>query len=380
MSTPSEKNTELVELSDYLTRQEREQVSAETEHPVESESDLPRSPYAPKRAAERDAARLRVLANKRNDEPRKPAPIEIRRRIMADEELARIEASLRLLQRRQNAGMRLPRGPNLPLPGHSGIGAAAGASDSNDARVLEWLARPRSLEPTLMPPPPLKPARNHRHVSLIIAIACLGGSAAYYAFMPAPSLQSAANTEINTITSVTPSYRARSSYSQGSSALEALSQPEPEWQESTSRGSGTQIEIARIDTSEPSTLSPAEMISARHSLAKAQPADEEAAVPRPTHAVPALEPEAIDLLIEQGERFMADGDIVTARLIFERAANAENATAALALAAAYDPLVLSKLGVLGVDTDVEKARLRYQKAQSLGSAEALNRLRALAER
>jgi len=380
MSTPSEKNPELVELSDYLTRQEREQVSAATEHPVESESDLPRSPYAPKPAAERAAARLRVLANNRNDEPPKPAPTEIRRRLMADQELARIEATLRLVQRRQSPGMRLPHGPNLPLPGLSGIGAAAGASDSNDARVLEWLARPRSLEPTLMPPPPLKPARNHRHVSLIIAIACLAGSAAYYAFMPARSLQSAANTEIETITSVTPSYRARTSYSPGSSALEAFSQPEPEWQEPTSRGSGTQIELARIDTSEPSTPSPAEMISARHSLAKAQPADEEAAAPRPTRAVPALEPEAIDLLIAQGERFIADGDIATARLIFERAAKAENATAALALAAAYDPIVLSKLGVLGVDTDLEKARLWYQKAQSLGSAEALNRLRALAER
>jgi TPR repeat protein len=53
---------------------------------------------------------------------------------------------------------------------------------------------------------------------------------------------------------------------------------------------------------------------------------------------------------------MTDGDIVTARLLFERAAKADNATAALALAAAYDPIVLSKLGALGVDTDVEKAR------------------------
>jgi TPR repeat protein len=93
-----------------------------------------------------------------------------------------------------------------------------------------------------------------------------------------------------------------------------------------------------------------------------------------------LQPEDIDVLIAQGERFMNDGDIVTARMIFERAAKANNATAALALAAAYDPIVLSKLGALGVDTDVEKARWWYQKAQSLGSAQAVERLRALAER
>jgi TPR repeat protein len=101
---------------------------------------------------------------------------------------------------------------------------------------------------------------------------------------------------------------------------------------------------------------------------------------RANSAVRVLEADEIDLLIEQGERFIAAGDIVTARLIFERAAKAENATAALALAAAYDPIVLTKLGVLGIDMDVEKARLWYQKAQSLGSAQAVEQLRALAER
>jgi len=67
MSTPSEKNPALVELSDYLARQMREPVSSEPEHPVETESDLPRSPYAPKSPHERAAARLRVLANNEGD-------------------------------------------------------------------------------------------------------------------------------------------------------------------------------------------------------------------------------------------------------------------------------------------------------------------------
>ena len=58
----------------------------------------------------------------------------------------------------------------------------------------------------------------------------------------------------------------------------------------------------------------------------------------------------------------------------------EDATAALALAAAYDPLVLSKLGVLGIDSSPEKARIWYAKAQSLGSAQAVARLKALDNR
>ena len=80
------------------------------------------------------------------------------------------------------------------------------------------------------------------------------------------------------------------------------------------------------------------------------------------------------------EKFMAAGDIVTARMIFERAAQSEDATAALALAAAYDPLVLSKLGVLGMDGSPERARIWYVKAESLGSTQAVARLKALENR
>jgi TPR repeat protein len=93
-----------------------------------------------------------------------------------------------------------------------------------------------------------------------------------------------------------------------------------------------------------------------------------------------VQPEEIRLLVQQGERFARDGDIVTARMLFERAAKAGDSAAALALAATYDPIVLTKSGVLGIDTDVAKARTWYQKAQSLGSAQALERLNALASR
>jgi len=112
-------------------------------------------------------------ARARYDEAAQPAPIEIWRRIMADQELARIEVSLRLMQHRQMAGTRLPRGPNLALSSHPALSAGdtMGGSDSKREKVIEWFARPPSLEPTVMPPPPLKPARN-LHVSLILAIAC----------------------------------------------------------------------------------------------------------------------------------------------------------------------------------------------------------------
>jgi hypothetical protein len=497
MSTPSEKHPELVELSDFLTRQMREPVAPETGPPVESDSNLSDSPYAPKPVHERAAARLRVLANNdanpaasayapkrarlreaetsigpeakpgasalepghaaatpvsaahaddaasanapslppdvpsagcsqagrthlEKDEPTKqprvsesacsgghaadsgaisafpparahndavskpPPPSEMQRRILADQELARMEASLRLLQRRQGAAVRLPRAPNLPLPGHPSIVApdSMHRSAGDTGKVLEWFARPRSLEATRVPAPPAKPARYLR-ASLMIATACFAGAVTYcaltyYAFVPARSSQWAAITEM---ASTTRSPRARIDREhQSPIKSESPSRAERDGEKAASPSSSAPAEFTKIETPEPGTPSAASVISLRHSLASPESAGEETALSRPSSAVRALEPEEIDLLLEQGERFIAAGDIVSARLTFERAAKAENATAALALAAAFDPIMLSKLGVLGIDNDVEKARLWYQRAQSLGSAQAPARLRALAER
>jgi TPR repeat protein len=88
----------------------------------------------------------------------------------------------------------------------------------------------------------------------------------------------------------------------------------------------------------------------------------------------------IDLLVKQGQQFVADGDFATARLLFQRAAEAGNAFAALALGTSYDPVVLSSLGVRGFDADVNKARAWYEKAKELGEPEATNRLDVLARR
>jgi TPR repeat protein len=88
----------------------------------------------------------------------------------------------------------------------------------------------------------------------------------------------------------------------------------------------------------------------------------------------------IDLLVKQGQQLVAAGDFVTARLVFQRAAEAGNAIAALALGASYDPVVLASMGVRGVDADVGKARAWYQKAKDFGEPEATRRLDVLANR
>src|SRR5262249_48968910 len=99
--------------------------------------------------------------------------------------------------------------------------------------------------------------------------------------------------------------------------------------------------------------------------------------PLPTRV---LAPAVIEVLVEPGQEFAASGDFVTARVVFQRAAEAGNAVAALAMGASYDPAVLAGLGARGVDADVNKARSWYQRAKDLGLAEASRRLDLLANR
>ena len=100
----------------------------------------------------------------------------------------------------------------------------------------------------------------------------------------------------------------------------------------------------------------------------------------PKQAIQALAPDVIKLLTEQGEQYAAAGDFASARLQFQRAAEAGDAKAAEALGATYDPNVLAKLGVMWIGADVEKARHWYQQAAHLGSPDAKQRLELLANR
>jgi len=94
----------------------------------------------------------------------------------------------------------------------------------------------------------------------------------------------------------------------------------------------------------------------------------------------ALDGETITLLMKQGEQLAEVGDLAAARTMFQRAAEAEDTTAAIALGATYDPTVLTRMGALGIDAHVVKARFWCQKAVSFGSTEAKRRLELLANR
>jgi hypothetical protein len=118
----------------------------------------------------------------------------------------------------------------------------------------------------------------------------------------------------------------------------------------------------------------------REIVAMLQPDDPGVRALSPKEAVRTLPPEEIRLLTTQGEQFAEAGDFATARTLLQRAAEANDATAATALGATYDPTVLARLRAVGVEADLVKARFWYQKAVSLGSSDAKRRLELLANR
>jgi TPR repeat protein len=71
------------------------------------------------------------------------------------------------------------------------------------------------------------------------------------------------------------------------------------------------------------------------------------------------------------------GDIAAARLLLERAASAQDATAAFLLAQTYDPAVLGVRDTRSITPDPVMARDWYRKAASFGSADAQQRLTQL---
>jgi hypothetical protein len=97
----------------------------------------------------------------------------------------------------------------------------------------------------------------------------------------------------------------------------------------------------------------------------------------PFRSLPALTPTSTDetrRFIERGRGFIGQGDITTARLFFERAADRGDNLAAFALAETYDPTVLARWNARTVSADPDQARTLYERALAGGLIAAKERL------
>lgn len=100
----------------------------------------------------------------------------------------------------------------------------------------------------------------------------------------------------------------------------------------------------------------------------------------PQRTLSPQEREAAERLYKRGEDMLRTGDVASARLFLERAAERGLAEAALAMGGTFDPVELARLRVQGTRPDPEQARAWYERAAKLGSVVALDRLKTLGSR
>jgi hypothetical protein len=98
------------------------------------------------------------------------------------------------------------------------------------------------------------------------------------------------------------------------------------------------------------------------------------AVARPARR---MDGDELAALMTRARAFLASGDIPPARLLLERAAEAQEPSAALMLAQTYDPTVLGTQDIRNITPDPALARTWYQRAAQLGSTDAQRRLSQL---
>lgn len=105
------------------------------------------------------------------------------------------------------------------------------------------------------------------------------------------------------------------------------------------------------------------------SVAAPPPPAPSVAAPPPAAAAPAPSSDAAGL-IAQGNGYLANGDIMSARLCFERAADDGSGRAALLAGMTFDPRVLESAGVYGFKGDKNEAASWYRRAVKLGEPDA----------
>ena len=134
----------------------------------------------------------------------------------------------------------------------------------------------------------------------------------------------------------------------------------------------TQSELALLTVPQPLPSQPSQVTSTQAGSAPLSPPAQGSTAPR-------RPPEEIALLLSRATDFFAQSDYASARPLLQRAAEAGSASAALMLAATFDPLVVHPIGGTGIKPDTALARQWYEKAVELGSEAASQQLAKLTQ-
>jgi TPR repeat protein len=90
-----------------------------------------------------------------------------------------------------------------------------------------------------------------------------------------------------------------------------------------------------------------------------------------------LSAEEAAALLARGDTLLSIGDVTSARLFYERAADGGAGLAAIRLGETYDPVFLDRVHLRGVRADPGAALSWYRRARDLGASEAEVLLRAV---
>ena len=85
---------------------------------------------------------------------------------------------------------------------------------------------------------------------------------------------------------------------------------------------------------------------------------------------PSVSAVEIGQLLARGDAFLRIGDVTSARLFYERAADSGNGQAAMRMGATFDPAFLGRAGLNGTHGDPARAQSWYRHALDLSAAEA----------
>jgi TPR repeat protein len=142
------------------------------------------------------------------------------------------------------------------------------------------------------------------------------------------------------------------------------------------RGNQVQMQIAMVSPSR-EQISNAYLSALQRTPSVAAPVAAAPAAPPAAALPPAarrIGADEITLLMKRAISLLASGDIPPARLLLERAADAQEASAAFLLAQTYDPEVLGTSDIRTIAPDRAEALTWYRKAAELGNLDARRRL------
>jgi type II secretory pathway predicted ATPase ExeA len=99
------------------------------------------------------------------------------------------------------------------------------------------------------------------------------------------------------------------------------------------------------------------------------------ATPSPT--AESVDASLVSSYLINGNLWLERGDIASARLFYQEAANAGSVQAMVAVGKTYDPIILNQLGIRGFRPDPVQAAEWYLKANKAGESESTERLKEL---